>query len=84
MLLVTPFFIPGMAESIDSSVDVGNIFWLYCPGFIVPYVLGGALYYAFNLARPAKQALVEETIWPEQMHIDQDSAKGAKEDHDSV
>lgn len=51
---------PGMIESIDPDVDVGGIFWLYCPGFLISYVIGGVVFYVLNLVKPHRESMLDE------------------------
>lgn len=61
MLLVVPFFIPGMVQSINSDIQVGGIFWLYAPGFLAPYVIGAGLYWGLNLLKPDRASVLDES-----------------------
>lgn len=62
MVLTVPFFIPGMVQSINSDIDVGGIFWLYCPGFIVPYIIGATIFYMLHKIKPDTESMVDQTI----------------------
>ncbi|KAK4055053.1 hypothetical protein OIO90_003394 [Microbotryomycetes sp. JL221] len=54
--------LPGMAKSIEPSVDIGNLRWVFCLSILFGLTVAASVHWALHTIFPDRRSLIEEQI----------------------